>query len=397
MSKYGNHADKKKFITSGWACKGLTFPSFERPDELVDLIFASSDTLIIYYGHFEYALNGNFHKYTDKFLLAQQLLTHCQQNNVHVHITLNKPPEQFFEEPHSASEGVYYFKPLVDAGVFTIEYISIWLSDAPNSFFREVLKNNKLSFTRQSLDYTFSCFNRHTHEHRCITLDRMARQDLLHSNLVTYLFTDENYSEDTWHRTRNEFGVTWQPTLLDPEGIIEHEQQFDLWPNISKYTQCFVDVVTESTCEAYFITEKTVRPLLFAQPFLVISRPGYHMWLQDEWGFQLYDEIFDYSFDSIEEVDKRIEAVVDQLVKFENMSKSQLLELRNSVQEKIEYNFYNLFECQRRVINTLDEDMHFNYGKINVCSKPYHDHGLMRSMINKSYQISLEIDFHKYK
>jgi hypothetical protein len=57
------------------------------------------------------------------------------------------------------------------------------------------------------------------------------------------------------------------------------------------------------------ITEKTCYPLLTGKPFLVAGPQGFHKNLE-RLGFELYTEIFDYSFDSIENYEERIDCMI---------------------------------------------------------------------------------------
>ena len=57
----------------------------------------------------------------------------------------------------------------------------------------------------------------------------------------------------------------------------------------------FFQLVSETTTNHFFLTEKTVKPLLLKQPFLVFGNVGFHKKLKD-YGFKLYDEVFNYDF-----------------------------------------------------------------------------------------------------
>ena len=91
--------------------------------------------------------------------------------------------------------------------------------------------------------------------------------------------------------------------------------------------------------ETIFPTEKTYTPIFFKKPFLVWSVPGYHKALTDL-GFELYDEIFDYKFDSITNDKKRLRELVNQLKKLVGKDYQKLYEM---VAEKAERN-YNILK-----------------------------------------------------
>ena len=68
-----------------------------------------------------------------------------------------------------------------------------------------------------------------------------------------------------------------------------------------EYMMGAIDVVLETINDSFFVTEKTIRPIMSEKPFLVFSCKDFHKKLVEKYGFKLYDNLFDYSFDSIED------------------------------------------------------------------------------------------------
>lgn len=62
------------------------------------------------------------------------------------------------------------------------------------------------------------------------------------------------------------------------------------------YGNFFIDIVSESSTDVLYFTEKTVRPIVFGKPFILLGAPGANKRLR-ELGFQLFDELFDYSLE----------------------------------------------------------------------------------------------------
>ena len=85
------------------------------------------------------------------------------------------------------------------------------------------------------------------------------------------------------------------------------------------------------------ISEKTVMPLLYKKPFIALAKVGHHAFLQ-QYGFKLYDELFDYSFDLIEDLQERINAIVNMTEKICHMSYDEMLEMKELLAPKLEYN-----------------------------------------------------------
>jgi len=97
---------------------------------------------------------------------------------------------------------------------------------------------------------------------------------------------------------------------------------------------CLFNIVSESDVQAMFITEKTYRQLVIGQPFLSLCAKDTHKTLY-QYGFQLYDEIFDYSFDSQTNHMDRMKGIVDNVERYKN---SNFEEIYKKIEDKVEFN-----------------------------------------------------------
>jgi hypothetical protein len=111
-----------------------------------------------------------------------------------------------------------------------------------------------------------------------------------------------------------------------------------------------MQLISESTIDALFITEKTAIPLLTSKPFLVASVPGYHAHLK-KLGFELYTEIFDYSFDDEIDEDIRYQKLLTNLIKISSYSEDQLVSAHNQIKEKLLFNQNRAIEIATKNIN----------------------------------------------
>jgi hypothetical protein len=98
-----------------------------------------------------------------------------------------------------------------------------------------------------------------------------------------------------------------------------------------------MQLVPETDDMAFTITEKTAMPLFFNKPFLVAGSINFHKKLQ-ELGFKLYDELFDYSFDSEPDTKIRYDLIAQNVKRYTDKSPAELKELYDSVFEKCMYN-----------------------------------------------------------
>ena len=87
----------------------------------------------------------------------------------------------------------------------------------------------------------------------------------------------------------------------------------------------------------YCFSEKTVTPILLNKPFLVASAPNFHAWLKER-GFELYDELFDYSFDCEQDIEVRFEKLVLNVKRYAEYNSIELKKVYDSVSDKLAHN-----------------------------------------------------------
>lgn len=163
----------------------------------------------------------------------------------------------------------------------------------------------------------FTCYNNNPKPERLLLVDAFAKHDLLKEGIVTYQYPKARLEIDWKYHDGSK--------LVDEEDyVINSKPEFSAGLLPKSYMKGFIDIVTETDCqEGYFIpTEKTAKPLGAMKPFLVLSSKGYHQWLYDEYGIEKYDELFDYSFDQESNLKKRIQGIVENLIRIRQLISS---------------------------------------------------------------------------
>jgi hypothetical protein len=131
---------------------------------------------------------------------------------------------------------------------------------------------------------------------------------------------------------------SWTPEILKiTEDVGVYEYVFS--------TKCLFNLVSESSDLLTFITEKTFKPILHSQAFLCFGYRGQNTCLRD-YGFELYDEIFDYSFDNLPLIEDRIRGVINNI---NSLKDKNYYELYDKIKHKIERN-------KNRAIDILEND-----------------------------------------
>lgn len=109
-------------------------------------------------------------------------------------------------------------------------------------------------------------------------------------------------------------------------------------------TKFSVVVETESELEEYHVTEKTLKCLVLGHPFVVLATPGYLNYLRSI-GFTTYNEIFDESYDTILDLDDRMDGLIKQIENLQNFVFD--VDKLREIQQK---NLLNLFQIRNNYV-----------------------------------------------
>ncbi len=188
-----------------------------------------------------------------------------------------------------------------------------------------------LSIGRQ---YRYSCLNRNPRSHRLLLYTLLKHNSLLQNMIFTFYPLDPYNGNNVYYSNKEEFGKYYQEamknkvdfplTWIDDDNTAsnDHTVSHDAYTN----TEC--NIVTESTVDIEFTSEKLWKPIASGQFFHVVGSAGTNAWLRT-FGFETFDNIYDLTKCSIQ----RIEQVVNQLS--ENMYTEENI-------EKVTHN-YHLF------------------------------------------------------
>ena len=116
-------------------------------------------------------------------------------------------------------------------------------------------------------------------------------------------------------------------------------------PSMDLYNDAWLEIVPETLYQdGYFITEKTVKPIVTKTPFLVVSTRYYLKYLREK-GFQTFGDIIDETYDQQHRVEDRIRLMLEQLQYIIQNGSEAFYKECNSI---LEYNQNRLFEISGR-------------------------------------------------
>jgi len=183
-----------------------------------------------------------------------------------------------------------------------------------------------LSKKKVLIDKLYMCLNGAPRPHRLLMLQALYENNLWNQGYISWLGNSKCYksyhSDENLHRHYNNFGDWLKQSFHLPSSIKLAKFGYDIdMPNTYQNTRppeikkCLFHIVTETESEYFFLTEKTMMPLMFGKPFLVVGCKGFHTEYLKEYGFALHPEI-DYSFDREDREEDRIAGIISQLKRF---------------------------------------------------------------------------------
>jgi len=128
-------------------------------------------------------------------------------------------------------------------------------------------------------------------------------------------------------------------------GHIRFDHKNNIYNLENKLTQSFVHIVSETMATSYypFVTEKFLYSIVTRGLFLAYAQPTWHRHIEKYYGFKLYDKIFDYEFDGIQNPVKRLIRLIEIVSKFSTLSVDDWRDLYHIEQDNIEYNYDHYF------------------------------------------------------
>jgi len=209
----------------------------------------------------------------------------------------------------------------------------------------------------------FVCLNRVPKPHRVALMAMLEDRRLLHKGIVSchvgnggeqlswvqstlqHYFADGLFSREGAVRLREKLPIIVDRD--DPETFVTYEFAEQI------YFDTYFTVVTESfffprntgnnipTDCAIFPTEKIYKPIILGHPFIVVAPPGFLKHIQDQ-GFYTFPEMFDESYDSIEDDALRLRHIVNEIERVSSLSDSELTKLTIKLRPKLSRNQHRI-------------------------------------------------------
>ena len=113
------------------------------------------------------------------------------------------------------------------------------------------------------------------------------------------------------------------PNWFDSNGDFQHQDYFEpifLVPEeVESYKNAYINIITESNFESIeniiHPTEKSFRPFYYFQILIFVSSPNHLKYIEEKYGFDMFHDLIDHSYDSIENDVDRFHKVMEEINK----------------------------------------------------------------------------------
>lgn len=204
----------------------------------------------------------------------------------------------------------------------------------------------------RKFDHAFMCPNNIVgghRGHRLRLLSELSQRGCIDQNLISFPAVCP-YEHKPVVNLFQEHALSWPDNLTLPL-IIDHDHnhannshRIDFWEQAMR---CFCHVVTETVYDdqRIHITEKTFKPIVLQQPFLLIGNRGALRYLRD-YGFQTFGNLWNESYDDLDE-HCRIRAVADICQDITSWSSHRMRQAQLEIADVVRHNhdwFYSGFQ-----------------------------------------------------
>jgi len=122
------------------------------------------------------------------------------------------------------------------------------------------------------------------------------------------------------------------------------------------YKNIAFDIVTETVYNYPYpqITEKTIRPIVHKRMFIIAGVPGVIRLLQDK-GFKTFSPFINEGYDNIKDPHKRMQAIVDELVRISKFSIDEIRETMLQYKSILQHNYdHYVWLCNHEIEQIVD-------------------------------------------
>ena len=208
----------------------------------------------------------------------------------------------------------YFNNSTPDFRVKFFPFWAIWVS------------SQQYQFSNSPKQYKVGCLNGTPWEHRKLTylnlVERSYFKDMVFSFGNRPVYEKIPSRDDLTSDQEQRFSQLPQTvTFVDSDATCG----IDITTNHPAYLETYVNLITETTDSASMpmLSEKTFKPIVSGQLFILIASPGAVQFLRDI-GIDTFDDIIDHGYDQMSNTELRIQQALDQLDRLDQLDLEHL-------------------------------------------------------------------------
>jgi hypothetical protein len=198
-------------------------------------------------------------------------------------------------------------------------------------------------FMDRQLTKTFLCPNNiigGRRRHRLALLNELVNKNLVNNNFISFPATCP-YENKTVSELCKEYNIELGPVELPL--VIDHganhavnSHRIDMWELAEK---SLLHVVTETVYDGHrqHLTEKTFKPIVMQQPFVLVSCRGSLEYLR-RYGFKTFSSVFNENYDDQDD-NTRISHIGKLLADIDSLSQREKQQMQQHLAPIVEHNF----------------------------------------------------------
>lgn len=199
--------------------------------------------------------------------------------------------------------------------------------------------------------------------HRPKMVLQFIKNNIFDKGITSLLHSDEfdTFAEEVGNEEYKDLIKSKYPFVADYEDPFLVSDMHNFFTKKEMWLNTYFSVVSETSVDdrICFITEKTVRPMIYLHPFIVWGNPG-TLDVIKKMGFETFPEFFDERYDDIENSEIRMKMILSNVNRLCELPIEEIHDLYQSVIPKLIHNrnlLIDLFknkEVHKQVLETLD-------------------------------------------
>lgn len=246
------------------------------------------------------------------------------------------------------------------------EYVGLYLLDQ-KSICNDPFFINRTD-SKRLREKVFLNFNRRHRLHRYAILLKFFESDLLKYSYMSFSrdVSVENWITQTRHVANNyniELTTDELYKIYDSLPYVLDSHDFSIFPvekrledTVVWYDKTYISLVSETNFESNEIhmTEKTIKPIIFKQPFIIIGPTNTLKYLR-YLGFKTFSDYWDESYDTDYDHISRMTKITKLCKKLSKWSHTEWIQFYKDTKDLREHNFHNLANLQPIELNNFVE------------------------------------------